>query len=614
MLSNLVRAFRTLRRRPGFTALAVLTLGLGVGATTTVFSVLDSVLWRPLPFEDPERLVSVLEGSPGDDLPTSPATYTALEEQAGSLDHVTATFYWTPVLRGADRPREVQGLRTTPGLFELLRSRAAMGRTYRRDLADDPAEEQQVVVLGHGLWQREMGGDPNVLGREISLDGETFTVVAVMPPDFGFPTFWADGAELWAPFVLGPEQRGSHSRFLRVFARLAEGSELSEARAEAALLAERLVQENPEANAGLELTVSPLLEPTVGHARTALWTLFGMVALVLLIACANVASLFLARTVGRRRELAVRQALGAGRLRLLGQLVTEGLVLAVLGGTLGVMLSAWGLEALVAFGPEDLPRLGELELDLQGLAFALAVSLTAGALFGLLPALTLRGWRLRGALQQGARVGGFPAGDRLRRGLVVAEVALTVALVASAGLLARSFHHLASFDPGFERHGVLTLQLSLVGTRHAEPENQTPFFDALLAEVATVPGVEGAGLINHLPVGDDIWVHTFRISGQPEPAPGETPQATVRVASPGLFDALGIELLAGRPFTEADRGDAPRVALVNQSLVQRYFPDEDPVGQRFRRGRSGDDPEWTIVGTPSSRCSPWSCRWSASTA
>lgn len=597
MIRDLTRAFRTLRRSPGFTALTVLTLGLGIGATTTLFSVLDSVLWRPLKFAQSERLVSVLEGGSGDNQPTSPACFTAIRD-AGSLVDVTATYMWNPVLRGTDRPSEVRGLRTTPGLFDLLRRRAQIGRSFTADLTDAPEEESRVVVLSHGLWQRVFGGDPDILGRQVSLDGVSFNIVGVMPPDFAFPTFWADGAELWAPFLLTPEASRSGSRFLRVFARLDDGASLGEAQAEMDVLAERLRREDPEGNEDLRLHVAPLMEPTVGHARTALWVLFGMVGLVLLIACANVASLFLARAAGRRREIAVRLAMGAGRARLMSELfLAESLLLALLGGAVGLALSAWSLEALVAFGSDDIPRLAEIELDLQGLAFTLVISLLTSVFFGLVPSLALRDSDLRQSLHQSARSVGLPPGDRLRRGLVVAEVTLTVVLLAGAGLLARSFQHLSSFDPGFERRDVLTLQLSLRGTRHAEPERQNAFFESLLEEVGAVPGVLHAGLMNHLPVGDDIWTHAFRISGRGEPVPGETPKATVRVASPGLFETLDIQLLAGRTFSDSDDEDAPRVALINQTLARRYFPGEDPVGQRFRHGRSDSDgPEWTIIG------------------
>lgn len=595
-MTDLKRAFRSLHRKPGFTILAVWTLALGIGATTTLYSVVESVLWRPLPFVESDRLVSVLEGQPGEHQPTSPVIYSALREWAESLVDVTATHAWDPVLRGMGNPTEVRGLRTTAGLFDLLGSRAELGRRFEPTSVEGLDGDPRVVVVSHGLWQRELSGDRDVLGRQISLDGESYTVVAVMPPDFGFPTFWVDEAELWVPFVPTPEQLRSNAEFLRVFARLAPGVPVETAQEEIDLIAQGLERENPDANEGLQLQISPLLEPTVGHARTALWVLFGMVGLVLSIACANVAGLFLARAAGRRREIAVRLAIGAGHGRVLRQMLTEGLLLAGVGGILGLLLSAWGIEALRILGPDDVPRLAEVRLHPTGIAVTGFVSVLAGTLFGLLPSLTLRGWDLRGALQQGTRsgAGSGAGGGRLRRSLVVVQVAFTVALLVGAGLLARSFHHLAQLDPGFEREGILTLQVSLQGTEHAEPESQNAFFEAVLDEAEPLPGVRHVGWINHLPVGDDIWTSSFRIVGRPEPGPGETPGAVIRVAGPETFDALGLRVLAGRAFTEADHEDAARVALVNRSLARRYFAEDDPVGHRFRRG--DEEAEWTIVG------------------
>ena len=596
MFAELIRSFRILRRDRGFALLTVLVLGLGIGATTALFGVLDSVLWRPLPFDESERLVSVLEGARGENLPTSPAGFVALAEESEALTDVTATFYWTPVLRGAERPTEVQGLATTAGLFDLLRSRALLGRAFESKLAEAPEAEAQVVVLGHSLWQRAFGGDREILGREISLDGEIHTVVAVMPADFAFPTFWAEGAELWAPFRFSPEQRSSGSRFLRVFARLEDGFTLEQARAEASLLAKQIEASDPRDNAGMRLQVSPLLEPTVGDTRTALWVLFGMVGLVLLVACANVASLFFARAVRRRQELAVRRALGAGRARSAVHLLGESLWLALFGGLLGLAVGAWSLDAIVAFGPEDLPRLAEIEMEPRALLFALAVALGTGLVFGLVPVLAQSRWDLRQALQPVQRSSGDAADDRWRRGLVIVEVALTVVLLAGAGLMMRSFHHLSEFDPGFQREQLLTLKLSLRGTEHEEADAQSGFYRSVLESVGALPGVSSAGLINHLPVGGDIWTHAFYIEGRPEPQPGAEPKATVRVASLDLLATLGIERVAGRSFGPGDHVDAPRVALVNEALAQQYFPGVDVVGQRFRRGRDADAPEWTIVG------------------
>ncbi|MDA8017577.1 MAG: ABC transporter permease [Thermoanaerobaculia bacterium] len=593
MLRELTRPLRTLRRDRSFTLLVILVLGLGIGSTTTLFSVLDSVLWRPLPFDGSDRLVSVLEGEPGEHAPTSPAVYSSVVAGSRTLVDVTATYLWNPVLRGTGHPTEVRGLATTAGLFDLLRSRAKLGGTFDAGLERLPESDAQVVVLGHALWQRVFGADPAILGNTISLDGEAHTVVAIMPPDFAFPTFWAEGAELWAPFRLSPEQVGSHSRFLRVFARLRDGTTLDRAQAEMNVLAQRLEAESPRANADLQFQVSPLLESTVGDTRTALWVMFVMVGLVLFVACANVASLFFARALRRKSDFAVRRALGASRARSAAQFVGESLWLAVLGGLFGLVLCIWSLDAVVAWGPADLPRLGEIEMEPRAVLYTLGLSLVSGMIFGSVPVFAQGRWHLRESLRPSGAAG-VGTGDRLRKALVVVEVACTVVLLAGAGTMIRSFQHLTQFDPGFDRHNLLTLQLSLRGTDYEEPAAQWRFFDALLQAANAEPGVLNAGLINHLPVGDDIWTHSFRIVGQPEPAPSETPSATLRVASAELFETLGIELIAGRGFEASDHAHAPRVAMVNDTLAQQYFPGTEAVGQRFRQGSS--DEEWTVIG------------------
>ena len=598
MLTATRQTLRAVLRTPGVTALIIVTLSLGIGATTTLFSVLDSVLWRPLPFAESDRLVSVLEGAPGDDNPTSPACYLALREASSSLRDLTATYMWNPVLRDREHPSEVRGLRTTPELFELLRSRAELGRVFTPESGEEPrSDDERMVVLSHGLWQERFGGDRGIVGTSLSLDGEPYIVAGVMPPDFAFPTFWATGAQLWASFIMPPAASESDSRFLRVFGRLAPGIELEAAQAEADLLAKRLVRADPQGNEGLSFQVSPLKEPTVARVRTAFWILFGMVGLLLSVACANVASLFLARTSSRRRELAVRLALGASRGRLVRRLLGESLLLALVGGVGGLLMSLWAIEALVAFGPEQIPRLAEIELDQRGLLFALLVTMMTGLAFGMAPALGCSARSLSHALHGGSRTVGLRPGDRLRRGLVVAEVTMTVLLLVAAGLLVRSFDHLSRLDPGFQRQDVLTLQLSLRGTPHAEPERQHPFFEAALDAVRHLPGVEHAGLMNHLPVGDDIWTHSLTVIGREPPAPGETPKATVRVASPGLFRTLDIELLSGELFAAGLDAEGPRQTVVNRTFAERYFPGEDPVGRQLRRGGADSEgPVWTIVG------------------
>lgn len=589
------QAVRSLGRRPGFAATVVLTLGLGIGASAAVFSVVNGVLLRPLPYREADRLVAVFthETRKGQKRnPSSPADFLEWKRQSRSLEDLTAAHPWSPVLTGRGQPEPIPGLKATPGLFALLRAEALLGQVWD---ADARPSGEDVVVLSHRLWQRRFGGDPHIVGQALTLDGKPYVVAGVMPPAFRFPPFWMTAAEMWTPLRLTAQDEANPSRFLRVFARLRAGAALGQARSEMDLVGRRLAETLPEDHAGTEINVEALQEPVVSRVRPALQALLGAVAFVLLIAGANVMSLLMARGLGREKEVALRGALGAGRLRLLSLLLVETVALSLLGGILGLGIARMGVEALRVLGPPDLPRLDEIRLDGRVVAFGLLLSMTTGLLSGLVPALRALRVDLTTALKQGERTAGAGR-HRWHDGLVVAQFALAVVLLVGAGLLTKSFLRLLHPEPGFRTDGLLTMKIALSGSPFAEPAQQTVFFDRVLEGARRVPGVLGAGLVNHLPVAGDTWGTRFSVEGQAAPV-DDPPQATFRVASPGYPEAMGIPLRRGRPFTADDRADTPPVVLVNETLARRYWPGGEGVGQRIRQGGPDSSEPWlTVVG------------------
>ena len=593
ILQDLRTALRSLRSNPFLTAAAVLMLALGIGANSAIFTVVNSVLLRPLPYAEPDRLVALFthETQLGETRnPSSPANFLAWKEQNQVLDRMTAAHPWAPVLTGRDAPRRLQGLRASHELFPLLGAEAALGRTYvpsRRD-------ESHAVVLSHRLWEREFGGRREVIGEAIRLDGDAYTVIGVMPPGFRFPPFWATEAEFWAPLVLTAEDRRNRAAFLRVFARLRPGVELQAARREMEVIAARLQLEFPEANAGIAANLEPLREPVVGDVRPVLWILLGTVATVLLIACANVANLMLARGADRRKEMSLRAALGAGRGRLVRQLLAESALLAMLGSLGGLLLGVWTTELLVRIGPADLPRLHEVGLDLRVFAYTLCLAVATGLLFGLLPALQASRVEIASALRRGGRDTGPSGGNRANRLLVAGEVALAVVLLVGAGLLTRSLQSLQQVDPGFDAAGRADVTIALAGSEHAR--DQDAFFRLAILRVEALPGVRAAAAVNHLPIGGDTWRTGFWADGLPEPR-GDLPRASHRAVTPGYFETMGIPLLRGRSFGPEDRADSRPVVIVNRALARRLWPTEDAVGRRLHAGVSGGpDRMLTVIG------------------
>jgi len=589
LAQDLRYALRTLRKNPGFTAVAVLTLALGIGANTAIFSVVDAVLLRPLPFKEPERLVMIWKSNPQRGIPymfASPPEFADWREQNRAFEGISAFTLADLNLAGGAEPERVHGVRVSANLFSLLGAEPTLGRAFRAE-EDQPAGPR-AVVLAHSLWQRLFGGSPRVLGETLALDGETHTVIGVMPRGFQFPPPIAlEGiasplpAELWVPLRLHPDPTARGAHYLSVIGRIRGGISPATAQSDMTAIARRLAQEYPRTNAGWDIAVVPLTEQVFGKVRPALVALLGAVGFVLLIACANVANLMLARGAARQREMGIRAALGAGRGRLVRQLLTESALLALLGGVAGLLLSRWAVPLVTALGPAGIPRLEEVRADWALLGFALAVTALAVLLFGLAPALEAsRPQRLAEGFG-GRGSGASPAPHRLRRALVAAELALSLILLVGAGLLFQSFLRLRSVPLGFQPENVVTLSVRLPQATYREDQQRVRFFDEMHRRIAALPGVRSAGFINTIPLGSDRQGTVFVVEGRPAPPPGQENRANFSLVSHDYFRAMGIALVRGRLFTAGDAAGTEPVVLVSETLVRHYFPNEDPVGRRL---------------------------------
>ena len=590
MITDLVYALRMMNKHRLFTCVVVLALGLGIGANTAIFSVINAVVLRPLPYRDAERLVTILhDGSK----PVAPANYFDLAQQSQSFESVAAAQWWEPDLTGLDEPEHLRGLQLTAQMFQVLGVTPALGRTFNPD-EDQPGRER-VVVLSNRLWQRRFAGDANVLGRQVTLNGEGYTVIGVMPPEFQFAPFWATNAELWSPLNLGSRATDRGGQSLRVFGRLKPAATRAEAQSEVATIFRRLEQEYPQTNKGLGLTVEALHEQVVGKTRPVLLILFGAVCFVLLIACANVANLMMARATSRQKEIALRTALGASSARIARQLLTESLLLAFFGGVFGLLLSIAGMRVLLALGPNSLPRLDTIRLDPTTLSFTLGISIITGLLFGLAPVLQTRRWNWQESLNESTR--GSSAGRgrvNARRLLVISEVALALMLLVGGGLMVRSFARLRAVDPGFTPDKLLTMTVSLSGSAHNTAPKRVAFFNELLQRINSVPGVQSASAINHLPLAGDMWTVPFTIEGRPLPAPGEKQGAVYRLVRPEYFRTMGATLLKGRDFTAYDNETSPPVAIINEPFARRHWPNEDPLGKRILVSQNDNVPREVV--------------------
>jgi putative ABC transport system permease protein len=576
---------RVLAKHKGFTAVAVLTLALGIGANTAIFSVVNAVLLRPLPYENSHELVQIWGTLPQlDTAPMSPANFLEWREQNQVFERIAAYTGQNFNLSGVDEPERIRATRVSADLFELLRVRPTLGRTFLAE--EDQYGSQRVVILSHALWQRRFGASPEVVGQTLTLNDQSYVVVGVMPPDFSFPR---TTTEMWTPIAFSPGERGTRdTNYISVIARLRPGVTLEQARSGMEALTRRQQEQYPESNTGVGAKVISYKEQVVGNTRPILLLLLGAVGFVLLIACANVANLLLVRAAARRREMAVRLALGASRLRVIRQLLTESVLLALAGGGSGLLLALWGLNVLAALQPGNIPRLAELSIDRGALLFTLAVSLLTGIVFGLAPALQASKPDLNDALKEGGK-GTSEGGSRqrLRSILIVSEIALSLVLLIGAGLMIKSFWRLLQVDPGFNPENTLTMVVSLPTSRYAEPGRQVAFFQQAIERVGNLPGVEAAGVTTDIPLFGGSSTG-FDVEGRPPHAPGQRPMVEFRSVSPGYFRAMGIPLLRGRAFTEQDVGDAPGVVIINEALARRYFPGEDPVGKRLGFSRPTD--------------------------
>jgi predicted permease len=580
---------RQLRRAPAFTASATAALALGIGAATVIFSAVDAVLLKPLPYAEPERLVVVLhEGRH----PVAPATFGEIRAHARSFSGVGVAELWQPNLSADAGAQAVSALRLTSGILTMTGARPLLGRAFTAD-EEEPGREH-VVLLGHALWQRAFAGDPAVLGRAVRLDGAPYTVVGVMPPGFDFPPFWARGAEMWAPLALRDRLDNRRGRSLRLFAQLGPGVPIETSRAEVSAIAARVEAEQPGTMQGL--LVRPLKDVVVRGVRPALLVLLGAVGLLLLIACANVAHLLLARASGRAQEMAVRRALGAGRGRLARQVLAESGLVAGAGAAAGVALAFLGVRMLVAWRPATVPRIETMALDLRVLAVAVVAAVLCALLFGLAPALQAARRDAQPDLREGARGSTAGGGRRLRDGLVASEVALALVLLVGAGLLVRTFAALGAVDPGFDPKGVLTMVVSLSGSAENVPGRRAAFLRAAVARLAATPGVESAAAINHLPLAGDLWGLEFLAEGRPVPAPGEEQTAAWRVVLPAYFRTMRLPLVRGRDFDERDALGTAEVVIVNEALAAEQWPGQDPIGRALAVG-DVRAPRWrTVVG------------------
>jgi putative ABC transport system permease protein len=587
MFQDLRFGLRMLLKHKGFTAIAILTLSLGVGANTAIFSIVDAVLLRPLPFAEPERLLW-FGGWAGADREqgVTPADFLDYREQCQSFTQVAASVSdGIPMnLSGGGEPERIKGGYVTSNYLDVFGVKPAMGRTFAAEEGLEGVNMEggdRVVVLSHALWERRFGADPAIINQTITLDKRNVTVIGVMPPQFQYPP----GVELWLPFSFpaSPQSafRSREFHFLRPVARLKPGVSRAQGQAEVETIARRLQSLYPKTNANQSLFLWPLQERMVGDIRLTLLTLLGAVGCVLLIACANVANLLLARASARWREIAVRSALGAGRGRVVRQLLTESLALALLGGLGGMALANWGVKLLVALSADYLPRADEVRINTPVFGFTLAVALLTGLLFGLAPALQSARLDLMEALKEGAK--GAGSGARRHRTLnllVVGEVAVAMMLLIGAGLLINSFVRLQQVSPGFDEKNLLTARIDIPNP-YAQPEKKQQFFEQLQQRVAALPGVEAVGMVTELPLAGQSSDFNFNVEGRPEPAPGQSPHADLRNVNHDYFRAMRIPLLKGRSFTEADVRDNAKVALISDELARLYFAGEDPLGKRL---------------------------------
>jgi predicted permease len=601
---------RMLLKKPGFTLVAVFTLALGIGANSAIFSIVNGLLLRPLPFQDSERLVIIWTHSPGanvaQDWP-SPGQYMAVKSQNSVFEEISIAQGTSVNLTGRAEPERIGVIRTSSNLFSLLGAKPQLGRTFLPQ--EDQPGQQPSVILSYGLWQRRFGADPNVLGQSVTLNGKPYTIIGVMPSDFllnkeVMPTVGGvEQAEMLLPLPMSEKdlsQQGDEN--YNLLARLKPGATIPQAQAQLNGAVRQLEQEHPDTyppSRAFSMSVRPLIEQVVGDVRTALLILLGAVGCVLLIACANVANLLLAWATAREKEIAIRTAIGAARWRIVRQLLTESVLLAVLGGAVGLLIATWTLDGIRWLNPGNIPRLQNIRMDGRVLAFTCAVVMLTGILFGLAPALRGSHVRLSETLKEGGRSLINTGHQRLRNLLVVAEIALSLVLLIGAGLLIRSFVRVQQVEPGFTTENIISLRLSIAGTSFAEEPRRSLFYPQLWERIRRLPGVESAGAVSAIPLSGGIGWGSLTIEGYDPSVTGQSViQSDIRVASTGYFETMKIPLKGGRFFTEQDTKEAMKVVVIDQNMARKYWPGSDPVGRRVKLGGPDDSetPWLTVVG------------------
>jgi putative ABC transport system permease protein len=596
LMQDIRYGIRVLWKSPGFTIVAVTALALGIGANTAIFSVVNAVLLRPLPFDQPEHIVRLMSTNPRKGLTGTSQSFldfADIRDQSRSFESIAAFTETTASLTGGETAEQVNGVDTSAEVFELLRTKPQLGRTFSRE--DEQPGGAQVVVISYDMWQKRFGSDPGIIGRQLILNGKSRSIVGVMPAGFNF-LFSNEKPEYWLPLDPKGEmslQRGAH--YLEVIARLKSDVEIKQAESEVMTIAARLEKLYPEDNAGRSVSLEFEHEHMVGNIRPTLLIILGAVGFVLLIACANVANLLLARASSRGREIALRSALGATRYRIVRQLLTESIILALLGGALGLLIAVWGVDLLSSFIPASIPRVHETGLDSTVLFFTLGSTLLTGMLFGVAPAFQISRIELNEALKEGARSStGGRSRQRLRSLLIISEVALSLVLLVSAGLLIRSFFSLRNVDPGFKGENVLTASISLPEGVYKDDAKIQEFYRQLIDETKRLPGVESAAAILPLPLSDSGINTSFTVGGAPDPGPGQRPLSGARIVTPDYFHTMKIPVIAGRSFTDGDTDKSPKVVIINRTLARQFFPNDSAIGKRLKLGLNDIDAE--IIG------------------
>ncbi len=598
MLTHLRYALRMLVKSPGFATIAVLTLVLGIGANSAIFSVVDAVLLRPLPFPSPNELVSVWGRVPRDNAEREGEAfpnYADFRDQAQTLQSLMAYARAGGILTGRDESRELRGLAATSDIFRVLGVSPVMGRAYTR-AEDNP--DAQVIIFSYEAWKSWFNGDPNIIGKQVSISWHNYTVIGIMPPGFRYPLQGERVDYLMPLHPLVPEdikRRDSH--FLVLVGRMKPGVTVSQCDVELNTIAARLAQEYPDSNTGRGTRVVSLHQDMVGDVRPALLTILAAVFFVLLIACANVANLLLARATARRREIAIRTALGASRSRIISQLLLEGFVLALFGAIGGLLLSWWATDFLRAFGPHDLPRLNDVAVNRTVGLFTLVVAFGSTLLFGLIPALQVTRPNINESLQEGSRGGSGPESHRLRDLLVITQVALSLLLLIGAGLLIKSFANMRATTPGFESAGAATLEIALPMAKYPDKEDHRRFFQQIIPQLGSLPGVEAVGAGEPMPFSGNDWHSTFTVVGQPPLPEGSHPLASTLWITPDYFQAMRIPLRRGRDFDAHDNDGSARVVIINEAFARRFLGKSEPIGQQIVvDGKEAKPPALEVVG------------------